>query len=46
MSDSKYAEKIAVFHSEQAYIAALPELVKWAEANGFDEITEREVENV
>lgn len=46
MNDSKYAEKVATFHSEQAYVAALPQLVEWAKANGFDQITEREVENV
>lgn len=35
-----YAEHIATFHSEGAYISALPKLAAWAKLNGFTSITE------
>lgn len=37
-----YAEHIATFHSEEAYIVSLPKLAAWAKLNGFTSITESE----
>ena len=35
-----YAEHIATFYDEQAYIASLLKLQGWAKSNGFTSITE------
>lgn len=35
-----YAEHIATFHCESAYVVSIPNLERWAKLNGFLSITE------
>ena len=42
---SSTAEKIAEFYDDDLYVACLPQLEAWAEDNGWQMITEREVYN-